>query len=496
MESKSGEPETIDVSELMKDLDDDENSPRATSQFSKDPLPRQKMASMASAPRLPADSFAREPSDVTELPQWWSSFHTQSGLGRSAANSTESLMGEFLKYGTARSRGGSVGGSSLHTSELFGDKLCVLPQDALAEHLQKSLSFEASPKKEMESIFRQRDSFDARHGKGLKMADSSGSTTASWLLSENDSALSFSSPSFSSAMSSFKRWFGDDSRTVKGQQDLKAMPKTSGSEAQLPPQKAGPPPSRPKAKMTGPSLNASGASANAWGYANHDEGAVHPFSSSDRDAIYPMPPSSTGRLNKMAQGGGARRHRHSFTSANREQEFLVDRIPHPVNRASSCELEKVVIDPKSKVVFYSTSSQTDVHAYEDSNAVRAILISLVGASFDEKSVSQHPEYEQELKSALNTPTALVPTVYVRGRFIAGVDNILNLYKKGALGSMLSDTLAHGLKPTAPCICRGGKFLICPVCKGKRRLARQGEDSVLCRHCSGTGLIKCPTCLSA
>lgn len=488
MEGNGDEPETINVWELMKGLDDDDNSPRAK-HFSAAPLPKQKTVSAMASANLPSDSFTLEPPDVKEIPQWLSSFHKQSGLGRSIASPSDGLIGDSSIYGTARSRGGCIGGSSSHTSDLFGDKLSVSSHDTLAEHLQRSLSFEASPKNEMKkSIFGQKDAFDARQGKGLKMADSS-----SWILNESEAATSPSSPSFSGAV----KWFRDDSRMSKQRQDLKSASKASGngSQSKLPPQQVSPPLLHATTKVTGPSVKATVGSYNMHNYANHDGGA-HPMPT-NRDGVYPTPSSAgQNKLREVPQGGQVRRYRHSFTGGNRDQQFTEDRSSLFVNRPSSWELEKVVVDPKLKVVLYSTSSQMDVHAYEDSNAVRAILMSLLGASFDEKSISQHPEFEQELKNALNTPTALVPTVCVRGRYIAGVDNIMQLYKKGVLGSLLLETLAHGLKPNAPCICRGGKFLICPVCKGKRKLARQGEDAVLCRHCSGTGLIKCPSCLNS
>lgn len=459
----------------MKGLDDDENSPRAKHSPTV-PLPKQKV--MASATK-PLDSLMLEPSDVQVIPRWLSSSHMQSGLGKSASPS-DGLIG-------ARSRGGSLGGSSSHISDLFGDKLSVSSHNTLAENLQRSLSFEASPKNEMKSIFGQKDAFDARQGKGLKMADLS-----SWLLNESDTATS---PPYWGAVN--QKWFQDDSRTSKQRQDLRAASKASGNETQskLPPQQVSPHLLHATTKLTGATMKPTVGSYNMHDYANRDGGA-DPVPT-NRDAGYPTPPSAgQNKIGEVPQGGRVRRYRHSFTGGDRDQQFTEDRSSIFVNRPSSWELEKVVVDPKLKVVLYSTSSQTDVHAYEDSNAVRAILISLVGASFDEKSISQHPEFEQELKNALNTPTALVPTVCVRGRYIAGVDNIIQLYKKGVLGSLLVEKVAHGLKPNTPCICRGGKFLICPVCKGKRKLARQEEDTVLCRHCSGTGLIKCPSCLNS
>lgn len=146
---------------------------------------------------------------------------------------------------------------------------------------------------------------------------------------------------------------------------------------------------------------------------------------------------------------------------------------------------------ESVVVLYSTTWQGNLKVFEDCNAVRMILRS-VGASFDERNIHEHPEYEQQLKQNISTPI-IVPTLWVKGRCMAGADNILQLYKKGILGSLLREAIP-GSK--APCICRGGKFLICPLCKGRGRLVRLGEIASSCRHCSGTGLIKCTNCSSS
>ncbi|KAI5062324.1 hypothetical protein GOP47_0022863 [Adiantum capillus-veneris] len=91
----------------------------------------------------------------------------------------------------------------------------------------------------------------------------------------------------------------------------------------------------------------------------------------------------------------------------------------------------------TSVVFYSTA-EVGSKAYEDCSHVRSILQSLMGISFEEKSVSEHQEDEQELRHALNISVAIVPTIYVRGKYIVGIDNILHLHKKGLLGSMLRE----------------------------------------------------------
>ena len=196
----------------------------------------------------------------------------------------------------------------------------------------------------------------------------------------------------------------------------------------------------------------------------------------------------------LEANANSRRAWHSFSNVNRNQQLIRDNVlhhPSTTTKGSSWEVEKLP-------ALYSTNDRAEADAYEDCNAARAILISLVGTSFDEKSISLHPYHEIELKNALNIPMAeevlVVPTLYVRGEYVVGIDNIMQLYKKGELGSLLLEALPHGLKRDSLCTCRGGRVLVCPLCKGKGKLSRKGQEPMRCRHCSATGLLKCPNCL--
>lgn len=171
-------------------------------------------------------------------------------------------------------------------------------------------------------------------------------------------------------------------------------------------------------------------------------------------------------------------------------------------RQNSLEVKKAVANKlikedqeRASVVFYSTTTRRNAKIYGDCNQVRNILQSLVGVYYVERSISELLEHEQELEHVLNVSAVIVPTIYVKGKYLVGVDSIMQLYKKGLLGAMLQEAMSFGSKTSIQCICRGGKFLICPFCKGRRTLSRIGEGTLLCRYCSGTGLIKCLKCSS-
>ncbi|KAI5084828.1 hypothetical protein GOP47_0000997 [Adiantum capillus-veneris] len=496
MDGNGEEPETIDVWELMRDLDDDEEE---------DPLHSIASSSkqVATSAKFSPDSFALEPSDVkVEVAQCLSSFQTHSIPGRSFVGPAQGSSRDLPTYGKARSKHASVGGLTLHTSDLSNVKLAGPTQETLAEHLQRSLSFETSPKKEMRRIFGQKDAMNAYYNKGLKLgfdkdASSFSSNQLPW--EARESVSSPSTPSFSEPVS-LKKCFQEDAHRLKQRHEHRASLEVPGhikAQSKLPPHQASHPQLVRASKVLGQTSKVPVSSHNMRSYvgSNVDVGANHK-APSHHVVAKKMPYVGLSQARELSQQGRVRSLRHSFTVGNRSKEPSEMRNFSVNNRSSSLEFEKGAAAPKVRVVLYSTSSKEDVQAFEDSNAARAVLKSMVGTTFEERIISQHAEYEQELRRALNTESALVPTVCVKGRYITGLDDIMQMYKKGVLRALVAESLAQELKPDAPCICRGGKFLICPACKGKRKLARkEGDDDVVCRHCSATGLIKCPNCIN-
>ncbi|KAH7294744.1 hypothetical protein KP509_27G016300 [Ceratopteris richardii] len=94
------------------------------------------------------------------------------------------------------------------------------------------------------------------------------------------------------------------------------------------------------------------------------------------------------------------------------------------------------------VVFYSTT-QDGSKAFKDCNRVRSILKSLVGTYYDERSVSEREEHGQELRGALNITRLIVPTLYVEGKYLVGIESILHLNKRGRLSSILGKVIVSG-----------------------------------------------------
>eukprot|EP00250_Pteridium_aquilinum_P000866 c11042_g1_i1 orf=357-1892(-) len=508
MEGKREEPETINVWELMSGLDDDESSPRSTP-FPAIPVPKHMAVSAALAAKLSSDSFTLEPSNLTPKPHWQPSLKVNGSHGRSPICASEDPVDHMSACRDSGFKISPIDTLSSNGASLFGSVSGsnTSSVEILANNLQRSLSFKLAFNSENKGILGLEDTLFSDHSKDNFSYEVVTSLASNRRASEGDSATTPSTPSFS-ATAKLKKWFQANKRASKLQNAMKGASKSSTEEAW---QKKQPSQSATSSNVSSMTLFSGSSGKTSDSGSTHtvrDSGSSHnvidggssrkgsdDFSESNGDTTNLFNSTYQTKVMEAAQGGPVRRYRHSFTTAgNQKKQSIEDSVPQAtINRPSSWELEKVAVEPGGKAVLYSTNSRTDINAYEDSNAVRAILISLVGSSFDEKSLSQHPDYEQELKNALNLPVVAVPTVCVRGKYIAGIDNIMQLFKKGLLGSLLLETLPHGLKPNAPCMCRGGKFLICPICKGKRRLTRGGEEPVTCRHCIGTGLLKCPSC---
>ncbi|MCO5553114.1 hypothetical protein L7F22_006635 [Adiantum nelumboides] len=492
MEGKRDEPETINVWELMSGLDEDESSPRLTS-FPAIPVQKHMAIAPDLAAKLSLDSFTLEPSNESARHPRQPSFPKvdRRYAQRSSVLALEDPVARLpvpsakfnpvdLPSSSGSSLFGSVSGSNTSSFE------------ALADNLQRSLSFKLVFNNQNKDILGLEDTLFSNASKD-EFANNVVEDSAQVRRSSEGNSMPTTTPSnpLFSTSSKLKKWFKVNKGVSKLQNAIRGG-SNQESYSKKPPTHTNGLSSRSSGNVIdgflSKKVSESGSSCKVSESSSSGRGSDD-FSELNGESVCITANKST----EVGQGGPVRRYRHSFSSGNQNRGSAEESIPTSMNRPSSWELEKVVTDSGFKAVLFSTNLRTDINAYEDSNAVRAILISLVGAAFDEKSVSQNPEYERELKNALNLPVVAVPTICVRGKYIAGIDNIMQFFKKGILGSLLLETLPHGLKPNSTCLCRGGKFLICPICKGKRTIVRQGEDPVSCRHCIGTGLLKCPGC---
>ncbi|KAK6933959.1 Glutaredoxin [Dillenia turbinata] len=151
---------------------------------------------------------------------------------------------------------------------------------------------------------------------------------------------------------------------------------------------------------------------------------------------------------------------------------------------------------EDRIVIYFTSLRGIRRTYEDCYAVRTIFRGF-RVWVDERDISMDSAYKKELQSVLGMEGKRVslPQVFIRGKYVGGVDEIKQLHETGELAKML-----ERFPRKAPgYVCEGcgdARFLPCLNCNGSRKVFEE-EDGQLrrCPECNENGLIRCPDCCS-
>ncbi len=145
---------------------------------------------------------------------------------------------------------------------------------------------------------------------------------------------------------------------------------------------------------------------------------------------------------------------------------------------------------EERVVLYTTTLRGIRKTFEDCNHVRFILQSL-GVSIDERDVSLHAEFRQELKELADKPLA-VPRVFIMGRYIGGAEEVSQLHDDGTLAVLVeglpSQTSREGCDG-----CGGVRFVPCSDCNGSCKLITDMNEVIRCPECNENGLMRCPIC---
>ncbi|KAG0595267.1 hypothetical protein M758_UG154000 [Ceratodon purpureus] len=145
---------------------------------------------------------------------------------------------------------------------------------------------------------------------------------------------------------------------------------------------------------------------------------------------------------------------------------------------------------EDRVVLYTTSLRGIRKTFEDCNNARFIFESF-NIDIDERDVSIHAEFRQELKELVEKPVP-VPLAFIKGRYIGGMDIINQLHEDGTLA-----TLVDGLPPQlsrGECDgCGGVRFVPCSDCFGSTKVVKEAKEVVRCSECNENGLMRCPIC---
>ncbi|XAR71238.1 hypothetical protein NMG60_11028408 [Bertholletia excelsa] len=168
--------------------------------------------------------------------------------------------------------------------------------------------------------------------------------------------------------------------------------------------------------------------------------------------------------------------------------------------------EKKIDGNKDRVVLYFTSLRGVRKTYEDCCQVRMIL-KAIGVWVDERDVSMHSEFKEELRELLEDgfSGAGLPAVLVGQKYIGGADDIRRLHEEGQLEKMLDccETADDG-GGTAVCeTCGDIRFVPCDTCSGSCKIYYEGDceeegDETecgfhRCPDCNENGIVRCPIC---
>ncbi|CAK9143148.1 unnamed protein product [Ilex paraguariensis] len=144
------------------------------------------------------------------------------------------------------------------------------------------------------------------------------------------------------------------------------------------------------------------------------------------------------------------------------------------------------------VVLYTTSLGGVRRTYEDCNKVRSIL-EVHRVVFDERDVSLHGEFLSELKELVGEGES-VPRVFVKGRYVGGVEEVVSLNETGRLGRMMNwARVERGVGRLGCDGCGGARFVPCLECSGSCKVV-VGDKKERCSKCNENGLVHCPACV--
>lgn len=146
------------------------------------------------------------------------------------------------------------------------------------------------------------------------------------------------------------------------------------------------------------------------------------------------------------------------------------------------------------VVVYTTSLRGVRRTYEDCCRARSIF-EIHQVVTDERDVSLHGGFLNELRELLDGEGCSVPRVFVKGRYIGGVEELSELNDSGKLGRLLSRArIETGLGKQGCDGCGGARFVPCLDCGGSCKVVRESGVRERCGQCNENGLVRCPACL--
>lgn len=144
------------------------------------------------------------------------------------------------------------------------------------------------------------------------------------------------------------------------------------------------------------------------------------------------------------------------------------------------------------VVLYTTSLRGIRKTFDDCNSVRGLLQSF-RLDVDERDISMHMGFRNELRELMGGKPVPVPRLFVKGRYIGGAEDVLQLHEEEKLAELL-EGLPKSQSLGRICDgCGGARFVPCLECSGSRKVVNADQEVVRCPDCNENGLIQCPIC---
>jgi glutaredoxin domain-containing cysteine-rich protein 1 len=162
--------------------------------------------------------------------------------------------------------------------------------------------------------------------------------------------------------------------------------------------------------------------------------------------------------------------------------------------------EKIPPNGNDAVVIYTTSLRGVRKTFDNCNKARDLLENH-RVIFDERDVALHGEFLKEVKDLLLTEEesgsgVVLPRVFVKGRYLGGLDELMELDETGRLGRILNATrVERGVGRQGCGGCGGLRFVPCYDCGGSCKLVNSvGGVIERCPKCNENGLVHCPACI--
>ncbi|ERN16537.1 hypothetical protein AMTRI_Chr11g96420 [Amborella trichopoda] len=146
---------------------------------------------------------------------------------------------------------------------------------------------------------------------------------------------------------------------------------------------------------------------------------------------------------------------------------------------------------ENSVILYTTTLRGIRKTFEDCNRVRSAT-----EAFDvrliERDISMDSGFREELRGLMGGKTANVPMLFVKGRLIGSVDEVVSMEEEEKLGFLFRGLpRSGGIKACDGC--GGVRFVLCVDCNGSCKVRDDENKVVRCGDCNENGLIHCPIC---